>query len=93
MLADRIHLSHPIHDDRIGGLIGITRIGVGAFRENAAAVGGGVQHGDAHLGGQVEQRRRGAVQQRIAVVRDEGLEDAGLDVAVIRSTGPPAMPT
>src|SRR5688500_6549967 len=61
-------------------LVGVARVGVRSFGEDAAAVGGGVEDGESAGGGDVEERIGVAVEEGVAVVGNDGVESAGFDV-------------
>jgi hypothetical protein len=81
VLADLRDLAGAGQDVGRRGLVGVAGVRLGAASEQAAAVRGGVEDGQAAPRGEVDQWPGGAVEQRVAVVGDDGLEGAGLDVA------------
>src|SRR5215204_3090198 len=68
--------------DHLGGrlLIGVARIGVGAFCQHTAAVGSSIQDGHTASHRSIDEWLRGAVEQGVAVVMDHRVEEPGLDV-------------
>ncbi len=79
-IADCRDLADPV-DHLLGCLlVRIARVRIRTLGEHSAAVRCGVQYGDAALGRDGEERIGGGVEQRVAIVRDDGVEDAELDV-------------